>query len=67
MSKAIANTLHKVFAFASFVEFATGIALIIGQVVVVRLLVGEDVAGVGVAVARFFVVALLSLGLACWP
>jgi len=41
--------------------------LIVVPVLVVRLLLGEDVAGVGVAVARCFGVALFSLGVACWP
>ena len=67
VSKPIANMTHKVLAFASFVEFGTGIAVIIGPVLVVRLLLGEDVAGVGVTVARCFGVALFSLALACWP
>jgi hypothetical protein len=67
VSKSNHQYAAKVFAFASFVEFGTGIAVIIGPVLIVRLLLGEEVAGVGVAVARCFGVALLSLGLACWP
>ena len=67
MSKSSHQYATQVFAFASIVEFGTGIAVIIGPVPIVRLLLGEEVAGVGVAVARCFGVALFSLGLACWP
>ncbi|MGC1816319.1 MAG: hypothetical protein WA900_01495 [Casimicrobiaceae bacterium] len=67
MNKSKRQYAAQVFAFASFVESGTGIAVMIGPVLVVRLLLGEEVAGVGVAVARCFGVALFSLGLACWP
>jgi hypothetical protein len=67
VSKSNHQYAAQVFAFASIVEFGTGIAVIIGPVLIVRLLLGEEVAGVGVAVARCFGVALFSLGLACWP
>jgi len=67
VSKSNRPRAAQVLAFASAVEFATGIAALIGPVLVVRLLLGEDVEGVGVAVARCFGVALFSLGLACWP
>ncbi len=59
--------LRKLLAFASIVEIGTGLAVIVVPHLVVTLLLGEDVAGVGVAVARCFGVALLALGLACWP
>lgn len=70
-STALSTSNHqyagKLIAFAAIVESGTGIAVIIGPVLIVRLLLGEQVAGVGVAVARCFGVALFSLGLACWP
>lgn len=59
--------LKKLLRFASIVEIATAAAAIVVPRVVVVLLLGEDVTGVGVAVARCFGVALLALGLACWP
>jgi len=52
---------------ACIVEIATAVAAIAAPRAVVALLLGEDVTGVGVAVARCFGVALLALGLACWP
>ena len=41
--------------------------MIVAPRFVVLLLLGEDVAGVAVAVARCFGIALLAVGLACWP
>ena len=35
--------------------------------IVVTLLLGVDVAGVGIVLGRCFGVALLALGVACWP
>ena len=35
--------------------------------IVVTLLLGADVAGAGTLLGRFFGIALLALGLACWP
>jgi hypothetical protein len=52
---------------AASVEALTGLALIVQPALVVRLLLGEDLAGIGLAVARVAGLGLLSLGLACWP
>ena len=59
--------LKGLLGFACIVEIATAVAAIVAPQAVVALLLGEDVSGVGVAVARCFGVALLALGLACWP
>jgi hypothetical protein len=52
---------------AASVEALTGLALIVQPSLVVRLLLGEELAGIGLAVARIAGLGLLSLGLACWP
>ena len=48
-------------------EAATGAALLIAPSVVGRLLFGEDFTGVGISVARVTGIALVALGVACWP
>lgn len=61
------NTLTKTLAAASVVEIGTGLALMFDPSLVAGLLLGEDVAGVGVLLGRCFGAALFALGLACWP
>ena len=51
---------------AAVVEAATGVALIIFPQAITSLLLGADLAGAGIAVARVAGIALLSLGLLCW-
>jgi hypothetical protein len=48
-------------------EAATGAALLIVPSVVGRLLLGEELTGVAVPVARVTGIALIALGVACWP
>jgi len=59
--------LRKVLVFTAVVELGTGAALIADPAIVVRLLLGSDLAGVGAVAARCFGVALVALALACWP
>ena len=61
------DMLRKLLSFASVVETATGLALIVDPRLVVALLLGADVSGVGIPVGRCFGIALLALGVACWP
>ena len=58
---------RKVLACSAGVEVATGFALIVAPSLVTRLLLGGEVAGLGIIVARCFGVALVSLSLAVWP
>jgi hypothetical protein len=51
----------------SALEVATGVALIVHPSLVVRVLLGAGLSGGGIAVGRVAGLALLSLGLACWP
>jgi hypothetical protein len=48
-------------------EAATGVALLIVPSLVGRLLLGEELAGVAVTVARVAGIALIALAVACWP
>jgi hypothetical protein len=54
-------------AVAALAEAATGAALIVVPSLVVRLLLGGELSGVALPIARVAGMALLSLGLACWP
>lgn len=53
--------------FAAVAEAATGLALLIGPQLVGRLLLGEELTGVAIPVARVAGIALIALGIACWP
>lgn len=59
--------MKSVLTLAAIAEAATGVALLLVPSLVSRLLLGEDLAGVAVAVARVTGIALIGLGLACWP
>lgn len=49
------------------VEVATGVALIVIPGLVAHVLLGSGLSDSGIAVARLTGIALLCLGLACWP
>ena len=52
---------------AAIAEMATGAALLIVPSLVGRLLLGEELSGIALAVARVAGIALIALGIACWP
>ena len=52
---------------AAIGEAATGSALLIVPSFVGQLLLGEQLIGVAVPVARVAGIALIALGVACWP
>ena len=53
--------------FAAVAEVATGLALLIVPSLVGQLLLGEQLTGAPIPVARVAGIALISLGIACWP
>ena len=59
--------MKKVLIFAAVAEAATGLALLTVPSLVGRLLLGEELAGVALSVARVTGIALIALGIACWP
>jgi len=61
------NTSRRILAFGAVVEAGIGLALVIDPAIVVRLLLGVELSGVATLLGRCFGIALLSLGLACWP
>jgi hypothetical protein len=48
-------------------EAATGIALLLVPALVGRRLLGEELTGAAIPVARVTGMALIALGIACWP
>jgi len=52
---------------AAISEAATGLALLIVPSLVGQLLLGEELSGVAIPVARVAGIALIALGVACWP
>jgi hypothetical protein len=60
-------TTRRLVALDAAIEAATGIALIADPSFVVRVLLGSDLSGGGIAAGRVAGIGLLSLGLACWP
>ena len=59
--------MKKVLIFAAVGEVATGLALLIVPSLVGQLLLGEELTGVAIPVARVAGIALIALGVACWP
>jgi hypothetical protein len=59
--------MRNVLIFAAVAEAATGLALLIVPSPVGQLLLGEELTGVAVPVARVAGIALVGLGVACWP
>ena len=53
--------------FAAVGEAATGLALLIVPSLVGQLLLGAELTGVAMPVARVAGIALIALGVACWP
>jgi hypothetical protein len=56
-----------VLIFAAVGEAGTGLALLIVPSLVGRLLLGEELTGIAIPVARVAGIALSALGVACWP
>jgi len=65
--RAAARVMKGVLVLAALAEGATGAALLIVPSLVGRLLLGEELAGAALTVARVAGIALIALALACWP
>jgi hypothetical protein len=59
--------MKKVLTVAAVLEVATGVALLIVPSLVGRLLFGAEFTGVANPAARVTGIALLALGVGCWP
>jgi hypothetical protein len=59
--------MKKALIVAAVCEAATGLALLIAPSLVGQLLLGEELTGVAIPVARVTGIALIAFGIACWP
>jgi len=59
--------MNRLLALAAAIEAGTGVGLMLDPPLVTQLLLGAEVSGAAIAVARVAGAGLLSLGLACWP
>ena len=59
--------MKMVLIFAAVAEAATGLALLIVPSLVGQLLFGVELTGIAIPVARVAGIALIGLGVACWP
>ena len=59
--------MKKVLLLAAVSEAATGLALLIVPSLVGRVLLGEELSCIAIPVARVAGIALIALGIACWP
>ena len=67
VSETSLSTLKKILAFAAVVELGTGLALMIDPRMVVALLLGPNAPVDEIPMGRLPGIAILALGLACWP
>ena len=63
----MAITSGKVLMVAAVAEIATGIALLVAPSMVGQLLLGTELGGAAALVAHVAGIALVGLGIACWP
>jgi hypothetical protein len=56
-----------VLVLAAVAEAATGAALLLVPSLVAQLLLGAELTGIAMTVARVAGIALIGLGVACWP
>ncbi|HTQ49773.1 MAG TPA: hypothetical protein VMJ12_03610 [Candidatus Acidoferrales bacterium] len=59
--------MKKLLVLTGVAEAATGVALLVAPALVGRLLLGAELTGVSVVVARVAGIALFALGVGCWP
>jgi hypothetical protein len=59
--------LKKLLAFIAAGEAALGLVLLLYPPVVVRLLFNAELVGMGIVMGRVCGIALIALGVACWP
>ena len=59
--------MKRILTLAALAEAGTGVILFAYPPIVVRLLFGAEIAGAGVIMSRIAGIALIALGVACWP
>ena len=61
------GSMKTILIFATVAELLTGLALLVVPSVVGQALLGQQLAGVAIPVARVTGIALIALGIGCWP
>jgi hypothetical protein len=61
------GVMRRVLVLAAVSEAATGVALLVVPSLVGQLLLGAELTGIAIPVARVAGIALIGLGVACWP
>ena len=61
------NRLQNVVTFAALAEVGAGLAFTIAPAIVVSWMLGVESSSAVAAIGRCFGIALLALGVACWP
>ena len=59
--------MKRVLIFAAIGEAGTGLALLLFPSLVGLLLLGKELTGIAIPVARVAGIALIALGITCWP
>jgi hypothetical protein len=59
--------MNRLLVFAAIAEGATGLALLLLPSLVGQMLLGAELTDIAVTVARVAGIALIALGVACWP
>jgi hypothetical protein len=59
--------MNKILMLAAVAEGGTGVILLAYPPIVVRLLFDAEVAGAGMVMSRLAGIALIGLGVSCWP
>jgi hypothetical protein len=59
--------MKKVLILAALGEAVTGLILVAAPTIAVRALFGAEIAGAGIIMSRIAGIALIGLGVACWP
>lgn len=59
--------VKRLLAFAAVGEIATGVTLLLAPSLTGQWLFAEDLVGIAVTIARVTGIALIGLGIACWP
>jgi hypothetical protein len=60
-------TVKSVLAFAAVAEIATGVTLLLAPSLIGQWLFAADLVGIAITIARVAGIALIGLGVACWP
>ena len=59
--------MKKLLSLTAVLELATGLALLLVPSLVGRLLLGAELTGIAIPIAHVTGIALMALGVACWP